>query len=451
MRIHNSKSILLVSVLLILGLISCKKSDKITNEKEKLTRKSAQDVQLWIDQINAEKVAAFDDFIKNMPLEEKICQLFIENLEGNVSFKPVEKIAKISDSTAFSEEDFVIPGGYLFFSFNVGNSPEQIMRFISSINEYCSENNKIPPFLAIDQEGGIVNRLRKINGPLPAAEDIANKLELDKAYELYRLQGEQLRLLGFQMNLAPVAEVCTLDNKDFLSGRSFGNPQQVSDYGKECVSAFEKENIGAVLKHFPGNTNTDPHTGLPEIKLSKEDLINSLEPFVELIKTNPAGILMSHARTSALDGDLPACLSKLWVTDILRKEYGYEGIIFSDDIFMAALAAVGYTPEKAVVMAIEAGIDCIMISEKRILKPAKILYKKASEDPVFAKKIDRAVERICRYKMENGQLKLFEDNTGNYSIIVPEYKLNESDLKLKLEQFEVSKEKNKQLISTYYK
>ena len=78
--------------------------------------------------------------------------------------------------------------------------------------------------------------------------------------------------IGFHMNLAPVIEVCTPDNEDFLDGRSFGSFEQVLNYGRACVNAYENNQIATVVKHFPGNTNTDPHTGLPEIKLSEADL-----------------------------------------------------------------------------------------------------------------------------------------------------------------------------------
>ena len=111
---------------------------------------------------------------------------------------------------------------------------------------------------------------------------------------------------------------------------------------------------------------------------------------------------MSHARTSAIDKGVPACLSKVWVTDILRNEYGYEGLIFSDDIFMGALADNGYPPELAAIRAVEAGIDCIMISEKRFAKAGKVLYQKAKEDKAFEEKINTAVKRILKYKILAG-------------------------------------------------
>ncbi|MBQ1794554.1 MAG: glycoside hydrolase family 3 protein [Treponema sp.] len=274
--------------------------------------------------------------------------------------------------------------------------------YIRSIRQYCRQYENIQPYLCVDQEGGWVSRLKKLNPKLPSNEAVAKDYDVEEAYRIYGEQAEAMKDLGFDMNLAPVVEVCTDDNKDFLDGRSFGDLIQVINYGRACLNAYENNGIATVLKHFPGNTNTDPHTGLPEITLSKEDLLQSIESFRQLVDYKPAAVLMSHARTSAIDEGKPACLSKVWVTDILRKEYGYEGLIFSDDIFMGALADNGYPPELAAVSAVEAGIDCIMISEKRFAKAGKVLYQKAKEDEAFARKIDIAVKRILKYKIEAG-------------------------------------------------
>lgn len=441
-------SMMLSILLLSASFISCVKKDEVATQKELKTHANAFACYNWANQVLLEKETAFNEYVENLSLEEKICQLFIENLEGNTEFKPVEKLNLISNNPNISEDKYIIPGGYLFFSFNVGNTPEQIMEFTSSIQKYCDFNNQMIPFLSIDQEGGYVNRLKKINGPLPSAEIVSKKASEEIAEELYGLQAKQMKCLGFNMNLAPVAEICTVDNQDFLTERSFGNESDVIKYGKACVKAYENNGIGAVLKHFPGNTNTDPHTGLPEIKLSVSELEKSLIPFVELIKENPAGILMSHARTSEIDGKIPACLSSIWVTDKLRNQYGYQGIIFSDDIFMGALASNGYKPEKAVVMAIEAGIDCIMISEKRILKPAQILYKKAVEEPEFGDKINQAVKRICVYKLNSGLLKYSRSADGKYFV---ESNFDYADINQRIDAFYEAKNKNQELYTKYYK
>lgn len=384
--------------LIPLFFISC--TDKQT-KKEIINHQTQSNFNSYIIENQKIHQSKLTDYIKNMPLENKIAQLFIENLEGNTKFRTYENMKAITDKDD-DEERPLVAGGYLFFSYNIADSVQAQKDFNNSINDFCRQNKIIPPYLAVDQEGGWVSRLKKLNTKLPSNQDVAKNNSIAQSYEIYREQALQMQTMGFHMNLAPVIEVCTPDNEDFLDGRSFGSFEQVLNYGRACVNAYENNQIATVVKHFPGNTNTDPHTGLPEIKLSEADLKESVRSFEEILKYNPSAILMSHARTSAIDPGVPACLSKVWVTDILRNTYKYQGIIFSDDIFMGALADNGYHPEKAALMAIDAGVDCIMISEKRFGKAARVIYKKAQEDSEFAKKIDQALLRILEYKEKAG-------------------------------------------------
>ena len=382
----------------------------------------------YIAQVKNQKNQAVEDFIGALPLEEKIAQLFVVNLVGCDTFTPVEKN---------------IAGGFLYFGYNIAQTPFAMTQFNQSIIDYCKQNNKIPPFLTVDQEGGFVNRLRSLSGPLPSAQRITQKLDLSKASELYSLQAKQMRVLGFTMNLAPVAEVCTADNEVFLNERSFGSLEEVKEYGAACVQAYEENGIGTVLKHFPGNTNTDPHTGLPQIKWTPEELQMQMNAFRSLVSQNPSAVLMSHARVKGYDEKNPACLSEYWVSDVLRKNLGFKGIIFSDDIFMGALANNGYPPELAVVKAIEAGIDCIMISDKRIESSVEVLSKKAKADAAFAKQIDSALRRIIDYKIKCGFLTVQLEKDGKYKVEInyPEFsaqgfeELREKNINLYTENF----------------
>ncbi len=383
---------------IIFFLTSC--SDKQT-KKEIKSHESASQLQTYINQIKKERKEVLKKYVERMPLEDRIAQLFIENLEGNVSFRSYETVGAMTGS---DDKRPLVAGGYLFFSYNIAPDRLQMQSYIKSIRDYCESYDIIQPYLSVDQEGGWVNRLKKINPQLPSNEDVASNYDISAAYKLYSLQAEGMSELGFDMNLAPVVEICTDDNKEFLDGRSFGNIDKVIRYGTACINAYENNGIATVLKHFPGNTNTDPHTGLPEIKLSKEELMKTLEPFRELVKLEPKALLMSHARTSAIDPGVPACLSSVWVTNILRNEYGYKGLIFSDDIFMSALADNGFPPELAACKAVETGVDCIMISEKRFAKAGAVLYNRALEDPSFTEKINTAVIRILEYKIKAGLL-----------------------------------------------
>ena len=382
----------------------------------------------YIALVKNQKNQAVEDFIGALPLEEKIAQLFVVNLVGCDTFTPVEKN---------------IAGGFLYFGYNIAQTPFAMTQFNQSIIDYCKQNNKIPPFLTVDQEGGFVNRLRSLSGPLPSAQRITQKLDLSKASELYSLQAKQMRALGFTMNLAPVAEVCTANNEVFLNERSFGSLEEVKEYGAACLQAYEENGIGTVLKHFPGNTNTDPHTGLPQINWTDEELKIQMDAFRTLVSKNPSAVLMSHARVKGYDEKNPACLSEYWVSDVLRKDLGFKGIIFSDDIFMGALADNGYPPELAVVKAIEAGIDCIMISEKRIESSVEVLSKKAKADAAFAKQIDSALRRIIDYKIKCGFLTVQLGKDGKYKVEInyPEFsaqgfeELREKNINLYTENF----------------
>jgi beta-N-acetylhexosaminidase len=393
--------------------VSCDTAGHRQNERDKAMHEQASVVYAAVsEECNAERLAVAE-YVSSLSVQEQVRQLFIENLEGSDTFTPVEWTIGQEKRSA------VIPGGYLFFSYNIADTPEKIISFTDSINAYCVSRNMIPPYLALDQEGGEVSRLHGVAGPVPSSRKIAEKLSVAEAFRLYSLQAVQMKALGFTMDLAPVAEVCTDTNRAFLSGRSFGSADAVIAYGTAAVNAFQNNGVASVLKHFPGNTNTDPHTGLPEIELSAAEIENTvMQPFSRLIAHNPAGVLMSHARTAAFDPETPACLSPVWVTDKLRRQAGFGGLIFSDDIFMGALADNGYPPEKAAVLAVEAGVDIIMISEKRINGAASVLSARAASDPRFAEKIRSAAERVLYFKIQYGILHL-EKKDGSWQVVIP--------------------------------
>lgn len=402
MKIKKLEKIKICSFTLTVMLLFLSCTDKQTKLEIKKHQQFSQ-FNSYVIQNQKENDEKLEKYFQNLTLEQKISQMFIENLEGCTKFRSYETVGKMNST---NDDTPLVAGGYLFFSYNIAETREKQKQFIQTIYDYCDENNLIYPYLAVDQEGGYVNRLKQLNDKLPSNKEVSQNYTITQAYSLYSNQAVQMKDLGFHMNLAPVIEVETSDNADFLDGRSYGTLQNVIDYGRTCVNAYENNNLATVIKHFPGNTNTDPHTGLPEITLAKEELEQSILSFKEILKYNPTAILMSHARTSVIDGNVPSCLSKVWVTDILRNEYNYEGIIFSDDIFMGALADNGYPPQKAVILAIQSGVDCIMISEKRFASSAKIVYEKAINDDDFLQRIDKASFRIIKYKYKNGLLKI---------------------------------------------
>ena len=169
------KAALKIVVLCFLALIvSCKEKGPTQADLYEIKmRENAQKVSDYAWKLRTQKKEAYNDFINSLSLQEKIGQLFIVNLAGNQTFIPVEQL----DDSNFQNKA-LIPGGYLFFGFNLAETPKEIMSFTSSINSYCIDNSKIPPFLAIDHEGGVVNRLKSINAKLISCQEVAEKLSV---------------------------------------------------------------------------------------------------------------------------------------------------------------------------------------------------------------------------------------------------------------------------------
>lgn len=396
-------------IALTLLLFSCtKKQSQKTLEEQKISEEEKKERTIL-----AAKENAISEYVASLSDETRISQLFLVNVEGNQNFHSVEKT---------SLETPLVPGGALLFSYNISKDPLETYEYIKSIHDFYVENQNVPPYIAVDQEGGEVNRLRSLTSVLWSQKKVAENFSESGAALLYSSQAKQMKNLGFNLNLAPVVEVENEANKDFLDTRTFGSRQDTLCFGKIAVTSYESNKIGTVLKHFPGNSSTDPHTGLPEIIVTKASLEeNYLAPFKNLLPLSSA-VLMSHARVTIPDDETysesktPACLSKFWVTEVLKNRLGFSGLVISDDIFMGALSKNGFPPESAAVKAIEAGIDVIMLSEKKFGNMAALLLKKEKEDENFSELLNDAVKNVIRYKIKAGILEFSEtshDESGN--------------------------------------
>lgn len=329
---------------------------------------------------------------------EKISQIFLVNVEGNESFHPVE----------FLEDGKpVVPGGIILFSYNIGDSSEQLKKYISSINSFYRKNESPLPFIAVDQEGGSVSRLKKIAPYLPSEKKVSENYTLHEAKVLYSGQAEFMKSLGISMNLAPVAEAEIESNRLFLGERAFGGIPKSVVYSMACISAYEENGISSVAKHFPGNANSDPHAGSVEITLSPSEIFESfIFPFALILKSNPSCVLMSHAKLNSLDEN-PACMSSFWIKEILQSRLGFNGLVISDDIFMGALA--NSSPEQVAAKAVLSGVDVIMLSEKKFLSFALPLLRLAENDEAFAKRLCEAEKKVLNFKLKKGIIKIEEN------------------------------------------
>src|SRR6266849_439075 len=215
------------------------------------------------------------DSLHELTLEQQIGQLFCIGLPGTELDGPTRKL--ISD---------VSPGGVIIFGRNVA-SPEQLRRLTDDVRSL----SPITPMIGIDQEGGLVDRLRRIFTPMPSARTIRQHGDLAAARALGRITGEALRILGFNMNFAPVMSIMT-DDRDLLSNglysRSFGrSPGEVLGYSTVYMRGLQGAGCVGCLKHFPGigAGAVDSHIEMPLVPLSRDDLLaQDLAPYIELFQ-----------------------------------------------------------------------------------------------------------------------------------------------------------------------
>lgn len=405
MKIKTSK--ICYSLLIIFLLFSsCKKNDIQHNneiilensfEENIVEEKKSVDCVLSPEEVEKQQYEnAILEFIDSMSLEEQIGQMFLVTI-GGTDFSDLH----------FQSDNYIAPGGYLFFTYNFEN-PTQGIKFTSEIQNWYAENSLIKPFFSIDQEGGLVNRLRDVASPLPSAKSIGKFLSPELCDTIYDLAARQLWALGIHINLGPVIEVLTEENEKFLDTRSFGDIEKVYEYSMIFINSMLDNKIFPVVKHFPGNNADDPHFGLPiidfDINKTQELLIS---PFEKIDSKKDVGVLVAHSVVPSLfleEEPIPSCLSKTVVTDILKNQLGYNGLVFSDDLLMAALQNNGYDSNTSISMAIKAGVNVLMIAQQEYMPFIGEILKNALEDVELKNQIYDSVYKIIDFKIQYGLL-----------------------------------------------
>lgn len=286
--------------------------------------------------------------LDKMTLEEKIGQLLIVGFEGR----------EIDDNTRLFIEDLGV-GGLIFFSRNI-ESKDQVTSLVQNIEDISST----PLFLAIDEEGGTISRLPGEYNRLPNAIDIGNSNDSDLAFEYGVLLGNRVRSLGLNLNLAPIMDINSNPNNPVIGKRAFGaTAETVSEIGMQVANGIRSANVIASVKHFPGHgdTSTDSHMELPIIDKTIDEMRDfELLPFKTAIEGEIDMIMSAHILIPSIDGEYPATLSKKILADLLRDEMGYEGVVISDDMTMAAIID-NYSLEEASIDFLKAGGDIILV------------------------------------------------------------------------------------------
>ena len=359
----------------------CGLHNPFTSKAEPVTYESVAQSELSPE----EKV---DKLVANMSDADKVGQLLMIGIHGKT----------LNDDAKFMLNEYRV-GGIILFDRNM-ESKDQVKSLITDINKTGKSAGLTPLFIGIDQEGGAVARMEDQLIKVPPAEELS-KEPIEQAVSLAKQSGTELKDLGFNINFAPVADL------GLTYGRSFStNPDDVVRYASAVGKAYDEAGLWYSYKHFPGigKTDVDLHADTSVVPVSKETLLNEdTKVFVDLIKQskpNTYAIMVSHAMYPQIDAAHPSSLSKAIITDWLRKDMGYNGVVVTDDMDMGALAK-HYTFSDMAVQSILAGSDILLVCHEyeHMQEAYNGLMKAVKDGRISKERLDESVKRILLMKM----------------------------------------------------
>jgi len=324
-----------------------------------------------------------------MTLREAIGQLFILGFEGRVLSQALK---------AFLHE--CNPGGLILFARNLG-SPEEVAALTAGLQA----GSPTPLFIAIDQEGGRVARLGPpfTQWPSPSAVGAFGSVTL--TYALGDAMAKELLAVGINTNLAPVLDVLTNPENPVMAGRSFGaDPHAVAQLGTAFFRGQRDAGVLAVGKHFPGHGDTaaDSHLALPVVRHDLARLLDvELVPFHKVIGDGIRALMTAHLLVPALDPVRPATLSRAILSDLLREQLGFAGLIMSDDLLMQGIADTT-PPGEAAIRFLEAGGDLILICQDEAAQREAVaaVADAVETGRLSEKRLQASCDRIARAKAQ---------------------------------------------------
>jgi len=299
----------------------------------------------------------------------------------------------------------VQPGAYILFGRNLG-SATQLRKLIDDLRDLSD----VEPIITVDQEGGRVSRLRRIGNEPPNAQQLRDKNDIDLIRHHGDVTGRLLRLFGFNLDLCPVLDISFNDDaENSLHGRCYGKTvEQVVRNAGAFNDAMREQGIASCGKHFPGYSaaTSDAHFQLPRIDRSREELdLNELAVFRQFIR-DVDSMMICHAWYPCFEPQpKPATVSRRIVTELLRNEFGFDGLIMTDDLDMGAILT-GYRLDDTIRLTLEAGNDMMMICHRvpEIETVHRILGTLPSDQ------IERAQQHIDNFKKKLSPPLKFSDS-----------------------------------------
>lgn len=337
-----------------------------------------------------------ETLLDQMTLEQKLGQLLMVGFDG---LEVDEAVAELVRGRHV--------GGVCLFKRNI-ESADQVARLNDGLRALLE--GEVPPFIAVDQEGGNVVRISDRVMVLPGNMALAATRSPELAYQAGRAQGEDLRRLGFNMNLAPVLDVNTNARNPVIGIRSFGDePALVAQLGAAFIRGQSEARLVTVAKHFPGHgsTDADSHHALPVSHADREELLSQLRPFEEAIAVGLDGLMTAHVAMPTLTGtELPATVSPAVLGDLLRERLAFEGLVLTDELEMEAIDR-RFGVGRAAVLAVLAGADMVLVPWRRSAQAEvqRALAEAVASGEISPERLDASVRRILAVKLRRG---LFE-------------------------------------------
>ena len=344
--------------------------------------------------------------VSQMTLEDKIAQMFV--ITPNALTGYASGVTAAGDTTKEAYQSRPV-GGIVYMADNL-TDPEQTTTMLSNMQEIARERTGLPVFLCVDEEGGSVARIAGNDAfgvtDVGNMSDIGASGDVQNAYNAGSTIGSYLAALGFNVDFAPVADVLTNPDNQVLGQRSFGSDAQtVAGMVTSELQGLSAAGVYGTVKHFPGHggTSGDSHDGAVSTDKTLEELMaEELVPFQSAIDGGVNFVMVGHISAPNVTGDnAPATLSKVLITDVLRGQMGYNGIVITDAMNMEAITGF-YNSDKAAVLAVTAGADMILMPADYNTAYTGILNA-VNDGTITEERINESVTRIVKAKLAMGQ------------------------------------------------
>jgi len=349
-----------------------------------------------------------DRTFASMSLSEKIGQIFMIDVRPNIEEEKARLEEYFSIDVPYdTAKDYIKHVSDMIKKHHIGGlifMRSDVATQVKLANDFQTKS-QLPLLYAMDAEWGPAMRLVDVK-PFPFQEALGKLEEKDekKIYEMGKVIGKQCRQLGIHINFAPVVDINNNPKNLIIKHRSFGaDKENVTRKASQYMSGLHDANVMAVAKHFPGHGNVtiDTHKEAGILPFTREQLHETeLYPYKQLISRGLRGIMTTHLVVTALDKEHPATLSAPVITDLLRKELGFDGLVFADCMMMKAISQ-DYSPGDAAVRAFKAGVDVILMPVD-LPKSIQAIEKAIENEPELEEKLDKSVMRILRAKEKFG-------------------------------------------------